>query len=687
MFDKRTVLLVISILVLPGAVGYVAGQESHLNFDEAEEDVDALYITLGRTKNLLEKSLNRSLDVNLTVDHDDYIIRHDQRALDEAYNHSMDALDIVGYSEDILEDIEGEVSSYEYLEALFKPYSRSAHNVSSFCETHKEMISNLKTSMDLYQNWSMNHGEVRVLVDGLRYLNTAYYNTRQMIDYTDSTEQYIGSIQDERLDNQELLDTIDDISDMLERYDELIKDLLMLYDSFPSHMDLIVPSSAHPGEEITVSGLYLEEGEYVGGVEVDLYVDNESIRSSTTEENGFFEFRYKIPWDVDLGPLNITVSKEETARYSNIEIVKYPSWIDLSIDRDEYYQEEVNVEGIFDTDADISLDIIHLDATLERNISVSTDGGFQLEYDPSRFDWGMSTIDVEYPGNETIEHSSASVSFSVNIPTSLTLLAEVENDTQDIEKIHINGLLQNASSHEGLSGFDISLLVDGDLEILFKTDEHGVYNSSLDVEDVAPRDGLYRLESVFNGTEKFRSTTSDPIYIYREGDQIVVGEDPDELEDKLNDEDDLEGGILPGLTPEEEAGWFIIFLVVLFMVYIYFIHRRRITDLSEEDSIDETKDNILQKRKSIDISAESEEDIPEVYRAFIDRLADKAEIPVTKGTTHRDIEKEVIERYGVQDIKTLTSVFEKVFFANIDPTSDDLQRFNESLISINAVVG
>lgn len=682
MFDRRTVLLVISILVLPGALGYAAGQESHLNFDEAEEDVNALYITLGRTKHLLEKSLNRSLDVNLTVDHDDYIVRHDQGALGEAYNHSMDALDTIGYSEDILEDIEGEVSSYEYLEALFKPYSRTAHNVSYICETHKEFITDLKTSIDIYKDWVMEDGVD--LLEGLEHLNMASYNIRQVMEYIESSRDLIQGIQDERLDNQELLELLDQIQEIFFDYENLIEELLYLYRSVHIYMGLIVPSTAHPGEEITVSGSYVKKGEYVGGAEVDLYVDNESIRSSTTDEDGFFEFQYSIPWDVDIGVLNISVSTEQNVRYADIEIEKYPSWIELSADRDEYYQENIKLSGTLQTDAKVPLDSIYLNSSFDREVPVSTDGDFEIVYDADLFPWGTSSVMVDYGGNDTIMGSSASVYFDVNIPTNLTLHIQGEDHDEGIEEFHLQGFLKNASSQQGLHGLNVSLLVDSGPLYGYRTSENGEYGGVLDIEEVAPEDGMYRLKTVFNGTEMYRSSSSEPIYIYRRGDEIGIGEDPDEL----RDENDTEEGTFPWYPPEEieEFGWFVIIVALLFLVYLYFFHRKDTSSSDEKEDIESEPSIVIPKKGYEEIKASSEKDIPSIYKRFIEGLVSRTKISVTKGTTHRDIERELLHKYEVDEIKTLTSIFEKVFFADNDLSSNDLQRFNKCLKRVNKVV-
>ncbi|MFW5898384.1 MAG: carboxypeptidase-like regulatory domain-containing protein [Candidatus Saliniplasma sp.] len=680
---KSIVPIVIFLLVISALAGVVSSQSSHQDFDEAEEDIEALYLSLDRTISVLEISLNRTLDVNLTVQtHEDEVsYNYSSESLGGALNHSMDALDMVGYSEGVLKDIEGEVSSYEYLESLYRPYSRASQNMTSFSETHIGFIDDMEEAVHIYEDWHENDRDLGYLRGGLEALTRASYDLKLMSDSLDDAESYVGMIDDERLDNDVLLGYISDVRDMLEEYEGFHEDILFLYRSIPSHVDLVVPSSGHPGEVITIYGVYVENGSYLEGVDVSLSVENVSVNSTITDEDGYYRFDYKIPWDTALGTLNVSVSANGLYRSEEIQIVKYPSRIELSADREEYYKEDIELEGRVITEAPVPLEEISLNATSDRTVDVSSEGHFSLIYNSTQFPWGRSVIDVSYQGNDTIHGSSGSVSFEVNIPTVLNLESDDDGDLS--EEIHIDGRLINQSSEDGLDGSDVRLHIDGEYLFSIETDEEGEYAGVLKVDEVAPDDGLYKLESVFPGTHKYRSSESEPIFIYRSGDVVGIGEDPDEARD-VDDNDDRHS-LIPPIIPGDEIGLMMVFAVLLFILFYYFVFYR--SEPIEERIEDSSSPPVLQKRGSEYISATSRDDVSQIYRDFIETLSRKKNIELKRGTTHRDIEREILHMTDSDEISTVTSVFEKAFFSSKELTKNEIERFNEGIRSLNRVIG
>ncbi|MFO7791368.1 MAG: hypothetical protein R6W73_00095 [Candidatus Saliniplasma sp.] len=692
--DKGAAAVIVFLLVLSGLAGIISAQPNHHDFDEAEEDVEALYISLGRTIAVLESSLNHTLDVNLTVESNDGVeFEYRSENLEEALNLSREALDTVGYSEKILGDIEGEVSSYEYLENLYKPYSRSAQNITGFSETHIEYIDNLEKALEVYEDWKANETEAEYLKEGIDFLNRASYDLKDMNEYVLDAESYIDGIDDERLDNEALLGYISDIKDMLDQYDDFHRDILFLYQSIPSHMDLVVPSTAHPGEEITFYGIYIEEGVLVEGAEVELTIENSSEMSTVTDEDGFYSIDYKVPWDIGIRTVNLTVSINGLNQSAELDIVKYLSEIQLWADK-EYYEQDIELQGEFLTDVQVPFDEISLNTTFNRSVEVSPAGFFALNYSSDIFPWGTSSIEVSYPGNETIEETNASISFDVNIPTRLSLESEIIGDTGEIEEVPIQGGLFNASSEEALVGSDVYLRIDDQRLENYTTDDDGRYSDDLSVDDIAPSDGLYILEAVFDGTTKYRSSVSDPIFIYIRGDVIGIGDDPDDIidgdGDDDGDDDDDEHGLFP---PDEEVGLVIVLVILITLISYYFIfyRKRSIEDEKEDtgkgDSIGSVSGPVLQIEGDKGLSAASKDDIPKIYHEFIERLKEKDDLKFKKGSTHRDIEREVSYKTGSDEIGTVTSIFEKAFFSSKEITKNEVQRFNEGMNTLNRVIG
>jgi len=690
--NKVLSMFVVLLLISTVSVGLASAQTSHRDFDEAEEDVEALYVSLSRTIRILETSFNHSINVDLDVEINDADVYYNYsfQDLGEALNYSKEALDTVGYSEDILKDIEGEVSSYTYLEALYKPYSRSSHNITTFTEAHIDFITNLEKAVQVYEEWKQNNRDLEYLRQGLESLNRASYDLNTLRYSIENTASYIESFDDERLENEGLLDNILDIREILDEYNEFIEDILWLYSTIPSHIDLVLPNRGHPGEEITIYGIYVESGAYLDDVEVSLSVENVSVDSTVTDENGYYHFDYKIPWDTELGTLNVSVSSNGLNRSTELEVVKYHSEINLSLDRDEYYQQEVLLEGEFKTPARVPLTEISLDATFNRSVDLSSDGSFELDYSSGLFSFGTNSLVVNYMGNETIQESRSTVHFVINIPTALTLESEKNGDVGEIEELPISGDLLNSSSDEGLEGMDIDIKINGRQLTSIETLDDGSYSEVLLVDDVAPDDGLYRLESVFTGTIRYRSSESEPIFIYRRGDAIGIGEDPDEARDGVDDNDDEKHGFIPWVTPGLEIGFIIVVAVLISLMFFYFIFYKN-KPIEEEVHDGKTEERtplpVFQVQSGNDLSAGSKDDIPRIYREFVEMLKDKGDITFRKGTTHRDIEKEISHKTSSDEISTVTSVFEKAFFSSKDITKNEIERFNECLRTLNRVIG
>jgi len=715
--NKTVTVLIISLIAVSCSAGIVEAEESHWNFDEVEGDVEALYLLLNRTNSLIEASTNQTLSVDLIVvtNEEEVTYNYSSSNLKEALNYSHDALDTVDYSESILKEIQGEVSSYEYLEKLYKPYRRSSQNLTRFSKTHIDFIFNLERSIEVYYEWHDDERDLDDLTEGLDALNQGLYDLKDMRDHIKSAESYIQSVDDEKLDNEVLLGHLSDIKEMLDRYRGYIDDILWLYETLPSYLSIDVPEKTHPGKEITISGTYIESGSFVEGADVEISIENSSQIFTQTDDDGFFSFDYKIPWDIGLGMVNVSVSINDTNISSEINVTKYSSKILLSMDREYYFEESIALDGEFRTDADIPLDKIYLNATFNRSFELQSSGSFSLVYSSENFPWGRSNITVYYQGNETIRESSASISFEVNIPTGLTLESEIMGEVADIEELPIRGELYNATTQEGLEGYDVSLYIDGENYKNYTTDSDGGYQDVLNVSKIAPSDGLYRLETMFSGTIKYRSSVSDPIFIYRKGEVIGIGDDPDEIQEKVEheygigpddnddgffdnddgffDNGDDEHGLIPWIPPEEEPAWFIVLAIFVILLVYYFIFYKRRPIEEEEESVEVSEDPkdvsrpVLKKPTVKENGATSRDEIPEIYHEFIEKLKNKGEISLNKGTTHRDIERKVSYKIGSDEVHIVTSIFEKAFFSSKEVTKNEIESFNNGMNRLNKVIG
>ncbi|MFW6304903.1 MAG: hypothetical protein ACOC1V_03925, partial [Candidatus Saliniplasma sp.] len=164
---------------------------------------------------------------------------------------------------------------------------------------------------------------------------------------------------------------------------------------------------------------------------------------------------------------------------------------------------------------------------------------------------------------------------------------------------------------------------------------------------------------------------------------VGIGEDPDEARD-VDDNDD-QHSLIPPIIPGDEIGLMVVFAVLLFILIYYFVFYR--SEPIEERIEDSSSPPVLQKRGSEYISATSRDDVSQIYRDFIETLSRKKNIELKRGTTHRDIEREILHMTDSDEISTVTSVFEKAFFSSKELTKNEIERFNEGIRSLDRVIG
>ncbi len=427
---------------------------------------------------------------------------------------------------------------------------------------------------------------------------------------------------------------------------------------------------------------------------IEIYFGEKKLGLNESRENSYFSSEIQIPWDIFSSEEDWGLKEEDTVQLKavsedqnitseshHISVERWDTEIELEFEeeREAFYQEYVNVSGRFRTDAPISFEDIRLNFTnLEDDAELpGEDTGsvirdeenfsFEISYHTEMFYWGKNEIEVSYQGNETLDGDEGSISFEKSIPTELIIDT---NKEEDVEVIDIEGHLFNSSSEEsddGLEGKEVYLKLDDKEQNESLTGPEGDYKFNISLDELSEGDELY---VHFEGTEKFREADSDRLLISYE---VIHGED-DDPDDML--------GILT-----EERNLLLIMGIIIGMVILlwYWKGKEEFKEdeeahSSEKEKTSEKKKKDIWKKQTPSLQASSKEEVSSIYGILLRELYSKDIITVEKGKTHRELERELISRIALkEEIKQITTVFEKALFSDrvLDPS--ELELFNSSM--------
>ncbi|MEF8835662.1 MAG: DUF4129 domain-containing protein [Candidatus Thermoplasmatota archaeon] len=630
------------------------------NPDEAEEDISPLFESLNVTADKMELSLNAALNVNYTIlENENKSLNYDYREepLNKSERIASELEEELSKPASVFAEIEGEIESDEFLKEYNVPFHEISIQLIEYSKRHRYLVSNLSTMLieyksgedDIGRAFKATHVHLNAMEDKLRKIN--------------------ATVQDKKGDNINLTGLERSIQNnelFLEDYTDMLGYIGKKLDA-PPDLFIYGPGEVHPNEEFEIEVNFFDGTGFNTSADVSLFIDgNETDLEYRIERNSYI-FSYQVNWTFE--ELNFSAQIERTEKTNitsdeiTVEVVPYTSSIELETDKEVYYNETVTVYGEFQTEANIDLTKLDLDAP-DKKISPKANGSFVLEYESKRFRWGLSEINVNYESkkNEPILSSSGDTTFEVSIPTDIIIIDysdKVRYD--DLNNFTLKGRLVNISEGQdevnGLSSQELKVYLDGELITENRTDERGYFTFSLTTDkELEPGKHLLRLS--FEGPPKYRSVDNSET-------QFDVIEDESQAEKFWNNPILMIG---VGIA------------VSLILALVYFTGRKE----EDKDMEELTKGDDENSISEISIpSASGKDDLTNSYRSFLETMEKLGFIEIQKGKTHREVEDEINSQLSVDELKRevrlVTDLFEKALFTDRQIKESEIEEFNSSL--------
>jgi len=674
------------ILLLSSLFGFASASDSHEYFEKAGTDLKALYASLNRTKEQMVDSLGSTLKVNLSVENNtkegsrgSFNYTYNQDNLNKSFDLSKEIEENLLDAHDLLSKIKGEVSSYEYVRKNYQPFYLMSVNLTNFIKSHSYFIDNVSVVIDHFNNESMGPSSPDESFKGTESFNDASYNLERMNKYLQGMEESYSSLDTSVFDIELLKERITNCYRMINDYREILDDILDKYKDLPLSITLYVQEILHPGESYGLQGFLVKGGEYIENTTVELYIDEEKVDTLKTNERGHYQTEMKVPWDSKLGNKNFRVespSRNVSSNIITVDVKKWPSDIYVDSDKDYYHNEIIDIKGSFYCKAPIDKSDIDLLTDFSDEIEVENNGSFRFKISSKNFEWGMHNFTLEYLGNETVSSSNDFLSFKRNIPTELNLKSKISGK-HDLERpLPFTGNLINRSSKEGIGGFEVNILIDEKKVSGANTTANGSYNLSLHIDDLGLEKGNHRIKAVFEGSKKYRRSETNTI-------RLFIGEDSYIIDERDSDEDNIFG-----LFKFKELIVLIFVLsagIFTLLIHLY-IKRRNSEDVEKKEETIEG--NLIDKKEEpVLTQVKNKEEVPYVYGHLINKLEKRGIVDVKKGTTHRDILKDLSRNIGLdKELKKITNIFEKAYFTQDSLSTSEIESFNSSLNKVEEEV-
>ncbi len=648
------VIIILSSLLMSNPV-----LASHENPDEAEEDPGALIQTLERKKVNIESSLQEALKVNYSLEEEKYTPDHLNRSIDMAEEVEKE----LSKPDSVLEDIKGKIGSAAHLDTHLVPLLYISKNLTEYTKRHKYLIYNLSDAVQSMEGEEDSFE--KLILNSRSHLNQMYRNLENMNETIQGRKEKFDYLTD--------LNHLQGNYRLYEDYKKLLSEIAYEGD-MPSTVMIDGPDIGHPGDDIEIKVDFYDGDEFNTSVDISLFKEDnktyEEIDLNYTIEEDTFYYQYEIDWNRNISSyLNFSAKvklegDDIESQKLRVEIVPYPSTIELDIEKEAYYDEKIEIGGKFKTEA--AVDLSEIDLNIYKNDSFvqianpSNNGSFNIITESKEFRWGKTNLSVEYPGNRTISSISENISFEVSIPTEIVDLDYPKNIKEDgVDEFSLKGRLVNLSSGEGIEGQNISLLLNGEKVGSVVTGERGTF-TFLFSDDHEVEKGRHVLTVRSEGSKKFRSARSDDL-------QIEV---------------------------EEQQFWrsytffgLIAILIGGILVTLYLFS----SEEEEKEEVESVEKKIKRPRSKFSIpNAASSKDIPSAYRNFLDILQSSGFIEISRGKTHQEIEKEIRSHPKMQGfenhIKFVTDRFEKVLFTEKSISSSEIEKFNSAISKLTEEV-
>jgi len=492
----------------------VQGIQPHENFEEADDDLHSIIAFLADIKLLCEESIEYALSVNcdITINQSIYI-DYSQNSLNLSIEKSKKLDDKLSYSYDILNKIESNVGSYQYLKDILIPMKTFGLNVSSFTAYHDKIIANLTKAVDFITKGEINETNTLLALSG------ALSATSQCKNNVNNIEKNIDEI-NKIFSKATFEGTLSELYQLLDTYEDYINSLIGFFPNTESILLLYIDEqNIYLGDEINVYGYFIADNGFVADHIIELNWDDTIINTTLTDSKGRYNFTISILLDSNPGPYNvITSTKYNNTHYlSNvilITVLKIPTNITYSVPTNHYYINKlINFTGEL-TDyknrgigSNVSLHF----AGFIIPLITDNNGIFNYMFNET-LSFGRYPAYISFNPENTYEScESQSIYINIDTPTNLTLITS-STKTLLGEDIKLYGRLVSNIDNSTLTNKTISMFLNDKKIGSINTNKSGFYNLTYSTENF--NEGTYTLYSRFNSDEtEWRSSSSEIIKI------------------------------------------------------------------------------------------------------------------------------------------------------------------------------
>lgn len=681
---RGTTVLFIVFSLLFASVLTTAAPPAHKNFSEADEDLFAVLSFLGDAKRLCEDTFVTSYMANCTVLFNDLVkVSYDADQLNISKKNADRIQQKLHYSSEVLEHIRETAGSYRYLKDFLLPIQRIGNNISSLVYTHSFLITSFQDLAEFTTNVSVN---TMTIFNEIIIIQQSLANFQNIIDQvelllpeispyfsTETFEQYIPKYYE-----------------LITRYDSYLTLFLNFFPSMSPQLILLIDQTdVILGDSIQVSGFFVTENGFIPNQLITIQIDGKTVNTTSTTGVGRYQCQIETNY-FDEPTMHVlassTVYNNTLYTSENITVMyhKIPTNLLLSLPQKHFDPDEPIVfSGSLTTYKNQGLQgtiFLHYG---DKNQSLQTDELGEFSYTVSEnISLGSYTAWAEFTPNAIYEPCTSNmITFSVDIPTSLTASVESQNLSVG-ESLIVYGRLQEESSSMFLPEKTIQVIIDGVFVGSATTNQTGWYRFSWDTSDKTS--GMYTIYTKYVPDDPYwRSCTSPTVTFV-----ISAG-----LLEKLMHRANMFLETFP-VDILVFSCLLIVFLLVLFL--LLWQRKKRSSQPVSSDFINDYHSSFFhftrgwrkfspsQLEKQYDSVSPSslKQKIVARYRLLLRYLSSRG-IRFPSTYTHRDIQKQLqLKGMPKKVIDEVTDVFEHARYSLHPSTEEDVALFDSHVFSL-----
>jgi len=662
----------------------VAIPPSHKNFSTAEEDLFSILSYLSDTNHLCEQVLLTSYEANasmqfipsITMDYD--LLKKNQSLI---FNDHLTAK--IGYSTDILDMLDPDISSYQYLSDILLPLKNIGLYCTKVAESHIEFLDVLSILITLESYDSNDSTPI------LSNLTHAYQTIILLRSTIESIDDLLPDIQTFFLTDQ-IHVLLNRFSLLLDRYETYLNQFRSLFEHIQPTLVLVTDKTTYYLlDTIVYSGYFIGQQGYVPQHPTDIYFDDILIKTVSTNTQGRLNGTYLIESTVE--PTTHSFSSKTmyqdtlyTSQPVDIYIFRIPTYLILHLSSSNVKPAEpIQVRGALSTIYGQPLsDLVQVSVgSTNQIVNTKTDGSFDLEVQ-NLFSYGSYPVVGRYqPAIPYASCTSEELTISINEPTSLSISSDKLNYTKG-EHIKITGRLLLIGEKEPLTRQTIGLYVNGHRVQYTTTNTSGYYQFDFDTTNLTGQI-LQIYTSYISPVVQWRSTTSKILRL-----QLFDGFLQQMGSFMFGSSDDLSIYIV-------FIGFFII-LTSSIIVYVFFMRRKREHRAIDHETLVSSTVSVSKpffsffSRKNRGSSSDRFSSMPEplrkkmiaTYRMFLRHFIRQG-LQMRPASTHRDIQRQLYTmNLPKESVDAVTLGFELARYSPVHLREHDLVSYDEQVYSI-----